>query len=72
MEFDEILEKVGNSGQFQRKYNYFYNIGLVFFASMSYMNIIWILNEPDHQCLVSGRDNFNLSLEEWREKTIPM
>lgn len=70
--FDKIMELVGNDGKFQRVFNHFYNVALVCFASMSFMNIVMVLNEPDHTCRVPGRENYSLSVDEWIDLTIPM
>lgn len=70
--FDKIMDLVGRDGKFQRVFNHFYNVGLVCFASMAYMNIIMVLNEPDHNCFVPGRENFSLGVSEWRNLTLPM
>ena len=70
--FDDVMEAVGNDGPFQRRYNYVFNgIAVVFFA-MSFMNMILVLNEPEHHCRVPGRENFNISsLDLWRQITLP-
>lgn len=70
--FDRIMEIVGNDGKFQKVFNHFYNVGLVCFASMAFMNIVMVLNEPDHNCRVPGRENYSLSLDEWRNLTLPV
>lgn len=70
--FDKIMEIVGNDGKFQRVFNHFYNVGLVCFASMALLNIVMVLNEPDHNCRVPGRENLNMSVEEWRNLTLPV
>lgn len=70
--FDKIMEVVGNDGKFQRVFNHMYNVGLSCFASMAYMNLILILNEPNHNCQLPGRENFSLGLDEWRNLTMPM
>lgn len=70
--FDKIMEIVGSDGKFQRVFNHIYNVGLVCFACMAYMNIVLILNEPDHACHVPGRENFNVSDDEWRRLVLPM
>lgn len=70
--FDKIMEIVGNDGKFQKIFNHFYNVGLVCFASMAYMNIVMVLNEPEHSCFVPGRENFSMSREAWRNLTLPM
>lgn len=70
--FDKIMEIVGNDGKFQKVFNHFYNVGLVCFASMAFMNIVMVLNEPGHNCRVPGRENFSLSASEWQNLTLPM
>lgn len=70
--FDKIMELVGNDGKFQKIFNHFYNVGLVCFASMAFMNIVMVLNEPGHNCYVPGRENFSLSTSEWQNLTLPM
>lgn len=70
--FDKLMELVGNNGKFQRVFNHYYNVALVCFASMSFMNCVIVLNEPDHTCHVPGRENFNLTIHEWHNLTIPM
>ena len=70
--FDKIMETVGNDGKFQKVFNHFYNVGLVCFASMAFMNIIMVLNEPDHTCKVPGREIYDLSIDEWKNLTLPM
>lgn len=69
--FDGIMQKVGNNGTFQRRYNYLYNIGLVVCASMVYMNIILAMNVPEFWCHVPGRENTSLSEEAWKNLTLP-
>ena len=69
--FDKIMELVGNDGKFQKIFNYFFNIALVCFASMSFMNIILVLNEPEHTCRNPGREKYNMTIDEWRNLTIP-
>lgn len=69
--FDKIMELVGNDGKFQRVFNHFYNVALVCFASMSFMNIVMVLNEPEHTCHVPGRENLSLGIEQWKNLTLP-
>lgn len=70
--FDGILEKVGNDGAFQRRFNVIFNVGAIMFASMSYMSIILALNKPPHNCHVPGMERYNISdLDEWRNLTLP-
>lgn len=69
--FDQIMESVGNDGRFQKTFNIVFNIGLVFCASMAYMNIILALNKPGHSCHVPGRELTNYTIDEWKELTLP-
>lgn len=70
--FDGILEKVGNDGRFQHRFNVIFNVGAVMFASMSYMSIILALNKPPHNCHVPGMDRYNISDGEmWKNLTLP-
>lgn len=70
--FDDILETIGSSGKFQRRFNFTFNFVLVFFASMSYMNVIYSIIIPDHWCKVPGREFTNFTEDEWKNITIPM
>jgi len=69
--FDNIMRLVGDEGKFQKSFNYIFNVGLVLFASMTYMNIILTLNNPDHWCNVPGRELTNFSIDKWRDITLP-
>lgn len=69
--FDRIMETVGDDGPFQRRFNYIFNIGLVFCASLVYNNMLFALSTPEHWCYVPGRENTNFSVEEWKKYTLP-
>lgn len=56
---------------FQRRFNWLFNVGLVMCVSMSYMNIIMALSEPKHHCQVPGRESYNLTVDEWKNLTLP-
>ncbi len=70
--FDKLMEMVGNDGKFQLFFNRVFNVGLVMCASMAYMNIILAMTPPEHNCWVPGRENFSVSVENWRNLTLPM
>lgn len=70
--FDKIMDLVGRDGKFQKIFCYVYNVALVCFATMAYMNVVLILNEPDHNCFVPRRENFSLSISKWKNLTLPM
>lgn len=69
--FDRIMVMVGDRGAFQKRFNYLFNVGQIIFASMAAMNIILALSVPDHFCHVPGRENTNLTLEEWKRIVLP-
>jgi OCT family organic cation transporter-like MFS transporter 4/5 len=70
--FDKLLEIVGSDGKFQLVFNRVFNVGLVTCAAMAYMNFILTMTPPDHNCHVPGRENFSVSVEEWKNLTLPM
>lgn len=69
--FDDLLESVGNNGKFQKRFHIIFNFVLVFFASMPYLNIIYAVVVPEHWCKVPGREYTNMSVDEWKNLTIP-
>lgn len=69
--FDKIMEMVGNDGTFQKRFNYIYNVCMVIFGGMSFMNIILVMNVPDYWCHVPGREHTNYTLEQWKNLTLP-
>jgi OCT family organic cation transporter-like MFS transporter 4/5 len=70
--FDRILDIVGNDEKFQFVFGMVFNVGLVTCATMTYMNIVLAMTPPDHNCHVPERENFNFSVEEWKNLTLPM
>lgn len=69
--FDEIMERVGNNGRFQKRFKYIFNIAMVVCVSMLYMNIVLAMSVPDHWCHVPGRENTSFSVQEWKNLTLP-
>lgn len=69
--FQALMEKAGNHGRYQTLYNYVFVAGLAFAGAMVYMNIILALNIPDHWCTVPGRERTNLTMNQWRDLTLP-
>ena len=70
-EFDHLLELVGSRGKFQKTYNWVYNFGFVLCAAMTYMNLLAVLEEPNHFCNVPGRERCNVSEDLWYNLTLP-
>lgn len=71
-EFDKIMEVVGNDGKFQKVFNRSFTVGLVCLAAMAHMNVILVLNEPDHTCQLPPISNLNLDSTELKNLLIPM
>jgi hypothetical protein len=71
-EFDDILDIVGSQGKYQKFL--LYGFILPFSALMPFftLNTIFLLSEPDHWCHVMGREDTSLSLEQWKNLTLPM
>lgn len=69
--FDSLMEKIGNDGKFQNRFDFLYNFVLVTFATMPYLNIVLAMTIPDHWCHVPGREYTNYTKEEWKEINIP-
>lgn len=69
--FDRIMERVGNEGRFQLRYNITFNMGMAIFGSLIYYNIIMAMNAPDHWCHVPGRELTNLTVDQWRALALP-
>lgn len=69
--FDDLMSEIGSRGRFQKRFNYLFNFILVFFATLPYMGVIFMLSVPDHWCLLPGRELTNYTLEEWKTLSIP-
>ncbi|XP_019873308.2 solute carrier family 22 member 21 isoform X2 [Aethina tumida] len=69
--YDEILLEVNNDGQFQKYYNYKYNIVFVVLASMTYFSYVLMLAVPDVWCAPPEVYKSNYTDNEWKIKHIP-
>ncbi|XP_047113541.1 solute carrier family 22 member 7-like [Schistocerca piceifrons] len=69
--FEEVLDSIGSRGKFQTRLNIVFNcVGPC--LNMLSINIFFLaMQTPDHWCHVPGRERANLSLEEWKNFTIP-
>lgn len=70
--FDRIMETVGNDGKFQKRFNFLFNFSICIMVSMSFMNVMLVLNDPVHWCHVPGQNQTNLTTEQWRELVLPV
>ncbi|XP_049779653.1 solute carrier family 22 member 7-like [Schistocerca cancellata] len=69
--FEEVLDSIGSRGKFQTRLNIVFNcVGPC--LNMLSINVFFLaMQTPDHWCHVPGRERANLSLEEWKNFTIP-
>ncbi|XP_049861562.1 carcinine transporter-like [Schistocerca gregaria] len=69
--FEEVLDSIGSRGRFQTRLNIVFNCVGPCFNVLS-INVFYLaMQTPDHWCHVPGRESANLSLEEWKNFTIP-
>lgn len=71
VKFDSIMKEIGSHGLFQKRFNFVFVLLLCLVAMMPYHNIVLILSVPDHWCHVPGREAANLSMEHWKNLTLP-
>nr|CAD7200915.1 unnamed protein product [Timema douglasi] len=69
--FEQIMNKIGSRGKFQKRFNYLFNMFFVMLASMPYYNFVLAMAVPDHWCHVPGRNGTNYTLDQWKEITLP-
>ncbi|XP_049809005.1 carcinine transporter-like [Schistocerca nitens] len=69
--FEEVLDSIGSRGKFQTRLNIVFNfIGPC--VNLISVNVFYLaMQTPDHWCHVPGRKSANMSLEEWKNLTIP-
>ncbi|XP_049809003.1 carcinine transporter-like [Schistocerca nitens] len=69
--FEEVLDSIGSRGIFQKRLNIVFNcVGPC--LNMLSVNVFYLaMQTHDHWCHVPGRERANLSLEEWKNITIP-
>ncbi|XP_047113327.1 carcinine transporter-like [Schistocerca piceifrons] len=69
--FEEVLDAIGSRGKFQTRLNIVFVCIASCFDMMS-LNVFYLaMQTPDHWCYVPGREFSNLSIEEWKNLTIP-
>ncbi|XP_049774832.1 solute carrier family 22 member 7-like [Schistocerca cancellata] len=68
---EKLMEAAGTRGRFQRRFNWTFNLLVVIFAGMPYVNIVIALTVPDHWCHVPGREATNYTEDQWKALHIP-
>ena len=71
VQFEDILEQVGNYGPYQKQLIYRFLIPIVTMWSFFSMGHLFQLATPDHWCRVPGRQNFGFTVDEWKNLTLP-
>ncbi|XP_077539872.1 organic cation transporter protein-like [Haemaphysalis longicornis] len=61
MEFEDVLEELGGFGKFQKTLLWFFLLPSQFLLPFFSMNLIFLLSEPDHQCVVPELDALGLN-----------
>ncbi|XP_049861566.1 solute carrier family 22 member 7-like [Schistocerca gregaria] len=69
--FEEVLDSIGSRGIFQTRLNIAFNCVGPCLNMLSINVFLLAMQTPDHWCHVPGRERANLSLEEWKNFTIP-
>merc|ERR1711862_623919 len=73
--FDDLLDDIEGTGWYQKRLVYFLMGPLFFLMPFAFLNQIFVLTIPDHWCTPPDHvkpENFNISLEEWKMKFLPM
>ncbi|XP_049856621.1 solute carrier family 22 member 7-like [Schistocerca gregaria] len=68
---ESIIQQAGGFGRFQKLFLFIYNFLLPCAMGMNYVNIVMALTAPDHWCHVPGRDEANLTVDQWKTLTLP-
>ncbi|CAF4937621.1 unnamed protein product [Pieris macdunnoughi] len=68
--YDQALYEIGDEGKFQKSFDIKYNVFLIFFWSMVYMNIIMSLAITPYTCKYPEKPQ-NYSDYDWKLKHIP-
>ncbi|XP_047112509.1 uncharacterized protein LOC124789257 [Schistocerca piceifrons] len=69
--FEEVLDAIGSRGKFQTRLNIVFVCFASCFDLMSVNMFYLAMQTPDHWCYVPGRELSNLSVEQWKNLTIP-
>ena len=69
-EFDDILAIVGSQGVYQKNLLYRFILPFAILMPLFVWSQFFMLAEPDHWCSVPGRQETNLTAEEWKNLTV--
>ena len=68
--FEKILESVGDKGRYQKYLLWLFVVPLNLIIPWTVLVQVFQASVPDHWCHVPGKPE-NMSLEIWKNKTIP-
>ncbi|XP_018027112.2 organic cation transporter 1-like [Hyalella azteca] len=71
-DFDTILESIGSYGPYQHRMMFFVVSMTSLIIGLQVSIKIFITIVPDHWCHVEGRESSSMSVDEWKNFTIPM
>lgn len=69
--FEGLMNHIGLNGKYQSRFNYVFNLIFIIFLAMPYLNLVLALTIPEHWCHVPGRNETNMTEDEWKQQTIP-
>jgi len=69
--FEGIMSHIGLNGKYQSRFNYVFNLIFIIFLAMPYLNLVLAMTIPEHWCHVPGRNETNMTEDEWKQLTIP-
>jgi hypothetical protein len=69
--FEGLMDHVGVNGKYQSRFNYVFNLIFIIFLAMPYLNLVLAMTIPEHWCHVPGRNETNMTENEWKQLTIP-
>lgn len=69
--FEGLMNHIGLNGKYQSRFNYVFNLIFIIFLAMPYLNLVLAMTIPEHWCHVPGRNETNMTEDEWKQLTIP-
>lgn len=69
--FEGLMKHIGLNGKYQSRFNYVFNLIFIIFLAMPYLNLVLAMTIPEHWCHVPGRNETNMTEDEWKQLTIP-
>ncbi|XP_076064253.1 organic cation transporter 1-like isoform X1 [Oratosquilla oratoria] len=71
MEFEDIINKVGNYGVYQKRKTWGLIFPISFYLSLQLSIVIFEVAVPTYWCHVPGREKTNLTSDQWKRATLP-